>query len=215
MLEMNSQDLVTLLATHGYWIILLIVAVESMGVPLPGETLLLLASIYAGTTHHLSVALVIVAAASGAVLGDNLGFLVGREGGYRLLHRYGRYVHLDERKLRLGRYLFQEHGGKVVFFGRFAPFLRIWAAFLAGSHRMDWRRFLLCNAAGGVVWASIMGLAGYTFGHAVLRLGGFIALACAVVATLAMGAMMIALQRNEHRLQAKADVAFESERLAA
>jgi len=93
---------------------------------------------------------VIAAAASGAILGDNLGFWIGREGGYRLLRRYGRYIRLEERRLKLGQYLFMRHGGKVVFFGRFVAVLRAWAAFLAGTNRMRWPRFLLFNAAGGI-----------------------------------------------------------------
>src|SRR5260370_9299682 len=97
---------------------------ESPGIPFPGETMLLISAIAAGTTHQLSIAWVTVAAASGAILGDNLGFWVGREGGYRLLRRYGRSIHLEERRLKLGQYLFLKHGGKVVFFGRFVAGLR-------------------------------------------------------------------------------------------
>src|SRR5260370_5497388 len=86
---------------------------------LPGETMLLVAAIAAGTTHQLSIAGGIVAAASGAILGDNLGFWVGREGGYPLLRRYRPYIHVEERPLKLGQYLFLKHGGKGVFFRRF------------------------------------------------------------------------------------------------
>src|SRR5258708_7805630 len=93
-----------------------------------------------------SLPLVIVAAASGAILGDNRGFWVGREGGSRLLRRNARFIRLNERKLKLGLYLFRKHGGKVVFFGRFLAVLRMWAALLAGTHRMEWNRFLLFNA---------------------------------------------------------------------
>ena len=127
------------------------VAIESTGIPFPGETMLLVASIYAGTTHKLSIPLIIAAAASGAILGDNLGFWVGREGGFRLLRRYGHIIHLDERKLKVGLYLFRKHGGKVVFFGRFIAVLRAWAAFLAGTNRMPWGSFLLYNALGGII----------------------------------------------------------------
>ncbi len=135
MFHFNASGLTHLLATYGYWALLLFVAIESTGIPFPGETMLLVAAIAAGTTHQLSIAFVIMAAASGAILGDNLGFWVGREGGY-----YGRYVRLEERRLKLGRYLFLKHGGKVVFFGRFVAVLRAWAAFLAGTNRMRWPR---------------------------------------------------------------------------
>ena len=110
--------------------------------------MLLVAAIYAGMTHRLSLPPVIMAAATGAIVGDNLGYRAGREGGYRLLRRYGHYLRLDERKLKLGQYLFRKHGGKVVFSGRFIAVLRAWAAFLAGTNRMPCAPFLLYNALG-------------------------------------------------------------------
>ncbi len=149
MVQNSTAGLVALLTTYGYWAVFAGIAIESMGIPFPGETMLLVATIYAGTTHQLAPVLIIAAAASGAILGDNLGFWVGREGGYRLLRRYGHLVRLNERKLKLGLYLFRRHGGKVVFFGRFVAVLRMWAAFLAGTNRMAWPRFLLFNAPSG------------------------------------------------------------------
>src|SRR5438034_6980802 len=110
MFHFTMSNLLHLLNTYGYWAVLVFVAIESTGIPFPGETMLLVAAIYAGTTHRLSIALVIAAAASGAILGDNLGFWIGREGGYRLLRRYGRYLHLDEHKVKLGQYLFRKYG---------------------------------------------------------------------------------------------------------
>jgi membrane protein DedA with SNARE-associated domain len=172
MIHLATSDLLRFLTTYGYWAVLLFVAIESIGIPFPGETMLLVAAIFAGTTHRLFIPLVIVAAASGAILGDNLGFWVGREGGFRLLRRYGRYIRLDERKLKLGLYLFRRHGGKVVFFGRFVAVLRAWAAFLAGTNRMRWPAFLLFNALGGIVWATAYGLGGYFLGDNIHRLAG-------------------------------------------
>src|SRR5919202_2987418 len=115
MTHLSTQTLTHLLATYGYWAVFLFVAIESTGIPVPGEAMLLTAAIYAGTTHHLQIAFGIAAAAAGAILG----FWVGRDGGYRLLRRYGHLVRLDEGKLKLGHYLFARHGGKVVFFGRY------------------------------------------------------------------------------------------------
>ncbi len=204
----RGHDMTGLLVTYGYWAVLVFVAVESMGVPFPGETMLLAAATYAGTTHHLQLLLVIAAAAVGAILGDNVGYLAGREGGYRLLRRYGRYIRLDERKLKLGQYLFALHGGKVVFFGRFVAVLRIWAAFLAGTYRLPWRRFLLYNAAGGVVWATVFGLGGYVLGDSVHRLGGPIGIAGVALAVLAAGAAIVFLRRNERRLADEAERAL-------
>ena len=204
MISVTTHNLLHLLATYGYWAVFVFIAIESMGIPFPGETMLLVAAIFAGTTHRLSILLVIVAAASGAILGDNLGFIIGRVGGYRLLRRYGHYIRLDERKLKLGQYLFMKHGGKVVFFGRFVAVLRAWAAFLAGTNRMRWPGFLLFNALGGIVWATLFGLGGYYLGDSIQRLTGPVALACTVLATLVIIAFLIFVHRNEQRLEAEA-----------
>src|SRR5579863_8734771 len=105
MFNITVTDLTHLLTTYGYFAVLVFVAIESIGIPFPGETMLLFAAIYAGTTHHIMILFVIIAAACGAILGDNIGFWIGREGGYRLLRRYGRYIRLNERKIKLGQYL--------------------------------------------------------------------------------------------------------------
>jgi membrane protein DedA with SNARE-associated domain len=208
MFHHSGHALTNLLTTYGYWAVLLFVAVESTGIPFPGETMLLVAAIYAGTHHSFHLPLVILAAAGGAILGDNLGFLVGRVGGYRLLRRYGHVVHLDERKLKLGIYLFRRHGGKVVFFGRFVAVLRAWAAFLAGTSRMPWDRFLLFNAAGGILWATLYGCGGYALGDNIYRLSGPVGVASAVLAVLAIVASFIVLRRNEERLEDEAERAL-------
>src|SRR5947208_467118 len=122
------------LATYGYIAVFLFIMVESIGVPVPGETMLLLAAGYAGTSGRLNIALVIGAAVAGAIIGDNIGYFIGREGGFRVVKRYGKYVRLDEQKFKLAQYLFMKHGGKVVFVGRFIAFLRMWAAVLAGTN---------------------------------------------------------------------------------
>lgn len=165
--------------------------------------MLLVAAVAAGTTHQLSILLVIVAAVSGAILGDNFGFWVGREGGFRLLRRYWRYIRLDECKLKLGLYLFRRHGGKVVFFGRFIAVLRAWAAFLAGTNRMRWPAFLLFNALGGVVWATVYGLGGYFLGDNIHQLAGPVGTITLVLATLIILAGLVFVWRSEQRLEEK------------
>jgi len=208
MFHLATSELTYFLTTYGYWAVLLFVAIESTGVPFPGETMLLVAAIYAGTTNRLSITLVIVAAASGAILGDNLGYWVGREGGYHLLRRYGRYIHLDERKVKLGQYLFRKYGDKVVFFGRFIAVLRAWAAFLAGTNCMPWRSFLLYNALGGIIWATVYGLAGYFLGDNVHRLTGPIGLSTFVLGLLLTVASLVFVRRNERRLEEEAERAL-------
>jgi membrane protein DedA with SNARE-associated domain len=208
MFEISAHTLLDLLATYGYWAVFLLIAVESMGVPLPGETMLIAASIYAGSNGGLHPAAVIAAAAMGAILGDNLGYVIGREGGYRLLRRYGHLIRVDERRLKLGRYLFLHHGGSVVFFGRFVAVLRMWAAFLAGTHRMPWRRFLCYNAAGGAVWAAAYGIGGYTLGSSLLRQGGWLGAASMLLALAVTIIVPIVLRRHERRLSVEAERAF-------
>src|SRR5260370_36600367 len=204
MFHVGTADLQHFLSTYGYWAVFFCVAIESTGIPFPGETMLLLAAIDAGITHQLSILLVIVAAASGAILGDNIGFWVGREGGFRLLRRYGRYLHLNEFRLKVGLYLFHKHAGKVVFFGRFVAVLRAWAAVLAGTNRMPWPRFLLFNALGGISWATIYGLGGYLLGDNVSRLTGPVGIIFIVLAVLIIIASVVFVWRNERRLEEQA-----------
>lgn len=200
-LEAFSQ----LMASYGYWAVFGIVALESSGIPLPGETALISAAIYAGTTHEIAIPLVIAAAVCGAVLGDNLGFWVGRQFGLNALLRYGSYINMTQPRLKLGQYLFLRHGGKIVFFGRFVAVLRTFAALLAGVNRMDWRRFLIFNILGGATWASIFGLGGYLLGETVHRYAGpagMVALVVAVAAVILTGRF---LKHHEKRLEAEAE----------
>jgi membrane protein DedA with SNARE-associated domain len=208
MFHAATTDLQHFLMTYGYLAVFVFVAIESIGIPFPGETMLLVAAIDAGTTHQLSIVLVILAATCGAILGDNLGFWIGREGGYRLVRRYGRYIGFNERRVKLGLYLFRKHGGKIVFFGRFVAVLRAWAAFLAGVNRMQWGRFLLFNALGGVIWATLYGLGGYFLGEEIHRLTGPVGIVIIVLAVLIIIASLIFVRRQEKQLEEKAEKAF-------
>ena len=207
-MQIAAAELTNLLHVYGYWAVLVFVSIESIGIPFPGETMLLVAAIFAGTTHQLFIPFVIAAAAAGAIIGDNIGFFVGREGGYRLLRRYGRYIRLNERKLKLGQYLFKRHGGKVVFFGRFVAVLRALAAFLAGTNRMQWPRFLVFNALGGIVWATIYGLGGYYLGKNIQRLTGPIGTITIILAVIITIAFLIFVRFNEQRLEDIAEKEF-------
>jgi membrane protein DedA with SNARE-associated domain len=199
------QDLDHLLALYGYWAVLIFVAIESTGIPFPGETMLLTAAIYAGSTHHLNIFVVVVAAAAGAILGDNLGYFVGREGGYRLLRRFGRFIHVRERELKLGQLLFMRHGGKVVFFGRFVSILRTYAAFLAGVNHMRYPAFFLANAAGGIIWAAIYGFGGFILGKNVDRFTGPTGIVFGIAAIIIIVVFLFFLRRNFNRLADEAE----------
>jgi membrane protein DedA with SNARE-associated domain len=159
------QWLETLLGAYGYVGVGMIVALESMGLPLPGETVLLAAAAYAGAGGPLNIAGVIGSASAGAILGDTAGYWLGRLAGLPLLERYGRYVLLSRRKVDRARAFFERHGAKTVFLGRFVAFLRMFAAPLAGVGKMPYGRFLVYNVLGGVCWAVVMGGLGYILGR--------------------------------------------------
>jgi membrane protein DedA with SNARE-associated domain len=207
-LDASTDTFDRLLETHGSWAVALLVAIESAGIPVPGEMTLVLAAIYAGKTHQLSIAWVIVAAIAGAILGDNVGYLVGRWGGYRLLRRYGRYIHVDERRLKLGIHLFCRYGGKIVFFGRFVAVLRACVAFLAGANCMPYRRFFAANAASAVVWAGAVGVPAYLFGERAARIGRVLGHGLLALAAALLIAATLFMRRHEKRLEDEAERAM-------
>jgi membrane protein DedA with SNARE-associated domain len=195
-------------AKFGYGAVALAVGVESIGIPFPGETTLIATALYAGASHKMNIVLVVAAAAIGAIIGDNIGFWIGREFGLRLLLRYGRYIRMTEPRIKLGQYLFMKHGGKVVFFGRFVAVLRSLAAFLAGANRMSWPRFLLFNALGAIVWSSAYGFGAYFLGKGIHRLIGPAGIVLGIIALIAIIAGVIFLRRNEKRLEKEAERAL-------
>ena len=197
-----------LVSVYGYWAVLGLAALESMGVPAPAETMLIGTAIYAAHTHDMSLALLVAFAAAGAILGDNIGYWIGRRFGYRLLVRYGRYVRLTEPRIKLGQYLFLRYGSRIVFFGRFVAEVRTFAALLAGVNRMPWRRFLIANAAGGSVWATLWGVGGWELGDRLDRLMGPLGIAIGICAAIAVLALIFTVHRHLARLQAEADKAF-------
>ena len=202
------MNLSHLIAAYGYGAVFALVAGESLGIPLPSETALILAAAYAGHTHHLSPWILFAMALAGAVTGDNLGYWIGRQGGYRLARRYGPKIRLDERKLKTVRYLFDRYGGKLVFFGRFISVLRTYAAFLAGASRMRWRRFLAANATGAIAWAGACTLAGYLAGGTLLGLSATIDLIIGGTAVLIIAAGLLLLRRHAGTLTRSAEAAY-------
>jgi membrane protein DedA with SNARE-associated domain len=201
----STHTIEGLLSTYGYVVVFVLVLLESLGLPVPGETALIVAALYAGSTHNLAIGWVIFWAAAGAIIGDNIGFALGRYGGAKLLVRYGHKVRLHEGRLRIGIWLFRHHGGKVVFWGRFVSILRTYSAFLAGANRMSWPRFTFFNAAGGIVWAIVFGLGYYLFGDILERLSTTIDIGLGVLGALSIVAFVVWLRRREAVLQAKAD----------
>jgi membrane protein DedA with SNARE-associated domain len=205
MVHTIAPHLLHFLQTYGYVGIFFIVAAESMGLLVPAETTLITASVYAGTTHHLNIVLVVVSAIAGAILGDNLGYFIGSKGGFPLLHTFGKYLKLDEKKLKVGQYLFLKHGGKIVFFGRFISFLRAWAAFLAGVNRMHWKYFLFYNAAGGIIWATYYGILGYVFGRTLRHVSGPLRFSFLIIGIILVVVSFLYVSINFKSLEKKAE----------
>jgi membrane protein DedA with SNARE-associated domain len=153
-----------LINTLGYPAVFLLVMGECMGIPIPGETALLIAAAASGSGRMFSIWWVIIAAAAGAIVGDTLGYWIGRRGGRALVLRLTGKLHIKTEHLEKAEVFFSHHGGKAVFFGRSVSYLRVLTALLAGVSCMHYPRFLLYNALGGITWALAFGMAGFYFG---------------------------------------------------
>jgi membrane protein DedA with SNARE-associated domain len=156
-------SILSVAANIGYPSVFLLVLAESAGVPLPGETALVTGALLA-SQHKLQIPVVIALAASGAIVGDNLGYLIGRKGGRWLLERPGPFARSRREVLNVGVPFFEKHGARAVFFGRWLIGLRTWASWLAGATRMPRRSFVIWNAAGAISWATTVGLVAYFAG---------------------------------------------------
>jgi membrane protein DedA with SNARE-associated domain len=190
--------------THnGLPLLFVAVMIESFGLPIPGETSLITFAVLASQGHY-DIRWVIVTAAAGAIIGDNLGYwLIGRLGGRELFERWHWLHRYSQRILPRGEALMERHGGKIVFFGRFVSVLRYTVAWMAGLSKMSWLKFLFWNAAGGIAWASAVALIAYYLGHAVIaeveRYGLYAAAAVVVIGALGL----VAIRRTRSRLESR------------
>ena len=187
----------SLVQDYGLVILFVLIAMESAGVPLPGETALITAGVLAAR-GDMDIVEVIVVAAAAAIIGDNVGYWFGRLGGRRLLQRWEPLERHASRVLPWSERFFKRHGAKTIFFGRFFAVLRVTAAWLAGISQMHWWRFFLWNAAGGICWAVLVGLVSYYLGRAAaeaINRYGLIA-GVAIVALLVLGALVFRFIRR-------------------
>jgi membrane protein DedA with SNARE-associated domain len=192
-----SSSLIRLIQVYGPWIISVVVALESAGVPLPGETILVAAALLAAATNQIDIVVVVAAAAAGAIIGDGIGYTVGRRFGMPLLRKYGRYIRLDENRLLIGRYLFFRYGNAVVFFGRFIAVLRMFAALLAGANNMPAGRFFFFNVTGGICWACLFGFGAHAVGTEIYKISETLSLVSLGLFIAAGSALSIIIRRYE------------------
>jgi membrane protein DedA with SNARE-associated domain len=193
---------------YGAWVVFILVFLEAIGLPFPGETVLVTAAICAGTTQHLSIGLVLLAAVVGATLGSVIGYAIGKTYGYPLLLRYGSYVGLTEARIKIAQYLFQRQGVSVVIVARFVAVLRSLAALIAGATQMPFASFIVANVVGAVGWALAYGLGAYYLGKEVEQFAKPAALALAVAGAIVIAAGIVYLRRKEKELAAAAERAI-------
>ena len=184
---------------YGYLAVAGFIFFEDFGIPLPGETMLIAASLYAGA-GHLNVWLVAIIGFLAAVLGDNVGYAIGRFGGRRLVERFGKYVFLTPKRLDHAEGWFNDHGGKIVVVARFVEGLRQLNGIMAGTIEMHWLKFLAANALGAALWVSVWTSLGYFAGdhvETVARYFTFIAVGVVVVAALVFGLRFYRRRRSQ------------------
>jgi membrane protein DedA with SNARE-associated domain len=185
-----------------------VVGAEGIGIPLPGETALIIASVIAGSKHELNIVEVILVAAAASVVGRIVGYAIGRNFGYWLLLRYGGYVGITETRIKLGQYLFLRHGGKIIVIAQYIPVLRTLAGILAGANRMPRYPFMVTNIVGASLWAAFFGIAAYTLGRQVERLAGSVVFVCALGVLVALFLAASFVKGHEAQLAAEAERAL-------
>src|SRR5215211_8947178 len=184
--------ILSLISHYGYLVVFFGVMLESTGVPLPGETILLAAGVLV-QRGHLDLGYTIAFGILGAVVGDQIGYWVGREGGRPFVLRWGRYVFITPQRLARAEAFFARHGGKAVFMARFFSGLRVFGALVAGMSRMRWATFFLYNALGGTVWATAAVLVGYFLGRSFKVVERWTGRASILLLTLAVIALILYL----------------------
>ncbi|MHB1810472.1 MAG: DedA family protein [Solirubrobacteraceae bacterium] len=192
-----------LLEVAGYPLLFVLVAAESAGAPVPGETALITGAVLA-SQGELDLPVVLGTAAAAAIVGDNVGYVIGQHGGRWLLERPGPFHRQRLEVLAIGEPFFQRHGPKAVFFGRFLLGLRTWASWLAGATKMRWRVFALYNALGGICWACGIGLAAYYVGHSAENALSIFGIFGLIAVAVALTGLYIAHRMHKRRVAEEA-----------
>jgi membrane protein DedA with SNARE-associated domain len=197
-----------LVDTYGYPLVAAFVALEALGIPFPGETVLVAAGAYAGATHHLSVWALWAVAVGSVLAGSTAGFALGEWGGYRLLRRYGAYIRMREKEIKIGRYVFDRYGPVVVCLGRYVAVLRTYAPFLAGTNRMNRTRFALFNLIGALAWTGTWTWLSYELGARLERASTTVDYGVAAAAVVAVVVAVMVGRRRVRQLELAAEAAY-------
>jgi membrane protein DedA with SNARE-associated domain len=197
--------MIHLAQTYGIWFVAALITLECSGVPVPGETTLIGSALYAGTSHKVSVWMVIAAAIFGAIVGNIIGYSLGRMFGYRMLIRYGSYLRLSESRLKVGQYLFNHYGIVVVIVARFVPLLRSMAPLLAGVNRMPLQPFFAATIVSAVVWVMLVAAVAFYFGQEIMRLSTTAIIIVGLLVIVLLATIAVLISRHESQLQIKAE----------
>jgi membrane protein DedA with SNARE-associated domain len=193
------------ISIYGVWLVAAFIALESVGIPLPAEAALIAAAFFAARTNGLDIWSLIATGILAAIVGEIVGFWIGRRFGYQLLRRHGARLGLTEGRIRIGQWLFVRYGGRFVFIARFLPFLRNMAAVLAGANSMAQHNFYFASGTAAVAWIMCYGFAAYSFGEAFTNLASPAAVFLGLAAALIVLAVPALILRYEKRLLAKAE----------
>lgn len=189
----------------GYLAVFLLVGLEALAIPVPGEVALISASLYSAQSHHLNIVLIILSSLAGLTIGSSAGYLIGNKGGLLLLKKYGRYVRITEDRVKIGFYIFDKYGVYLIFFGRFFALFRTLEALLAGISEMKFPKFIFAVITGGLLWTALYSLGSYYF-YSTLKavLSGLTYATIPVVFALAV-IVFLGLKKGEKSLVRKAN----------
>ncbi len=197
----NSLQLIEqYMLAYGYWAVFFGVMLENAGVPVPGETILLIAGYFAASrSDQFNIIRVMLTAATGAVIGDNIGFAIGHHYGRGILLRFGRFIFLTPKRLERMENYFQSHGNKTILVARFITGLRVFAALLAGASKMRWRVFFVYNVAGALLWSIVITTLGYLFGQSLPLLVKWVGRSGTILLIVVIVIVVIVWRIRSHR----------------
>jgi membrane protein DedA with SNARE-associated domain len=198
----------SLIDKYGYFAVLLLVGLEATGIPVPGEITLVSAGVYSAETHHLNIFLVVIFASLGGILGVNLGYFIGKKGGFPLVRKIGKVIRLTDDRLKVARYMLEEHGAAILIAGRFISLLRSLLGLICGIVKMRFRKFFFLNAIAVIAWSSLYGFGSYYFDSVLNKLNKVVTYVAIPVVIIAIIAVIVIMKKNEAKFSERANERF-------